>query len=534
MSRKQFRPGAESGAAKERSSAETEASSAVGGSGPSNSDMQAQLGGALDPVQKFSDGMDSIKDPRATQELAAQATSGSGGKLPYLSEIEALFGQSLGHIEAHVGGEAGASSEAMGAAAYATGDKIVFRDANPSKELVAHEVAHIVQQGAGQGPSGGVGKEGDALEKNADEVADRVKKGESAQDLLPDAGTAASDGAVQHYKTDVVQGVQARVSDTGKSVRLGSQDLYLTPDLIAHANNKLRSTGQQGSYVELVAEGDSLKYGANTLSKVMPKFVPHGQRDLHSGLADANNGGKDSEGGTSDKFALWTDCGRSSAAVMGSQYTDRAAVYNRNGKEVARQGMKDRNITGPGDSLPGQMANQVYVDGMSEYLFKNVDNPALKEGLHFEVAGGKRKPLWPKNSLHARQQYAALSLADQQAVDKQLGINAFAKPEVGEGFTMATDYHMPGAAEVPGSSRWNFHWAGVAAKDGSDIISLENYAVTADYAQSKGVNQYDFVDRGWVFEMYGTERYDQTFHAKHLATGTHGTKATTMRIRTQS
>jgi hypothetical protein len=534
MSGKQHRPGANHDASKGHASAETENTHGSRDAGASNSDMQAMLGGSLDPVQKFSDGMDTVKDPRATQELAAQATSGSGSSLPYLSEIEALFGQSLGHIQAHLGGEAGESSRAMGAAAFASGDQIVFRDANPSKELVAHEVAHIVQQGAGQGPSGGVGKQGDSLEKNADEVADRVKKGESAQDLLPDAGGKAKGGDVQHYKEEIVQGARARVSDTGKSIRVGSQDLYLTADLIQYANNKLRATGQDGSYVELEADGDSLSYGSNTLSRVMPKFVPSGKNDLHSGLTDANSGGKDSEGAKSDKFALWTDCGRSSAAVMGSQYTDRAAVYNRNGKEVARQGLKDRNITGAGDSMPGQMANQVYIDGMSEYLYKNVENTNLVEGLHYQVAGGKRKPVWPKNALHARQQYAALKPEDQQAVDQQLGINAYANPDVGEGFTMATEYQMPGAAEVPGAKRWNFHWAGVVAKDGADIISLENYAVTADYAQSVGVRQYDFVDRGWVFEMYGTQRFDQSFHAQHLATGTHGTKATTMRIRTQS
>jgi hypothetical protein len=219
---------------------------------------------------------------------------------------------------------------------------------------------------------------------------------------------------------------------------------------------------------------------------------------------------------------------------MGSQYTDRAAVYNRNGKEVERTGMKDRNITGAGDSIPGNMANQVYVDGMSEYLWKNIEDQDLKEGLHFKMAEGQRKALWPKNSLHARQQYAALSEDGRNKVDSTLGINAYASPDVGEGFTMATEYDMPGAAEVPGQNRWNFHWAGIVAKDGTDVISLENYAVTADYADSMGVKQFDFADREWVFQMYGTEKYDQTFHAQHLGTGTHGTKATTMQVRTQT
>jgi hypothetical protein len=47
-----------------------------------------------------------------------------------------------------------------------------------------------------------------------------------------------------------------------------------------------------------------------------------------------------------------------------------------------------------------------------------------------------------------------------------------------------------------------------------------------------------FIDRDWNFDMYGTPKADgttkkdQTFHDKHLATGTHGSEATSIRVRT--
>jgi hypothetical protein len=91
---------------------------------------------------------------------------------------------------------------------------------------------------------------------------------------------------------------------------------------------------------------------------------------------------------------------------------------------------------------------------------------------------------------------------------------------------------MPGFATYPGEDTWNYHWAGVIMKDGSDNITLEAYAVTKAYAASKGVSQYDFIDRDWNFAMYGTRDKAQTFHREHLESRTHGTHATSITVRT--
>lgn len=119
---------------------------------------------------------------------AAHGVSGGGGALPHLAQIQNSFGgHDVGNVQAHVGGRAAEASAAMGAEAYASGSSVAFAD-SPDLHTAAHEAAHIVQQRAGVQLSGGVGSVGDSYEQNADAVADRVVRGESATDLLPKTG----------------------------------------------------------------------------------------------------------------------------------------------------------------------------------------------------------------------------------------------------------------------------------------------------------------------------------------------------------
>jgi hypothetical protein len=90
----------------------------------------------------------------------------------------------------------------------------------------------------------------------------------------------------------------------------------------------------------------------------------------------------------------------------------------------------------------------------------------------------------------------------------------------------------------PGNHHEHFHWAGVVLKDEADNVTLENFAVTAETAKDAGTTQGKYIDREWNFDMYGTVNAkgevdeDQTFHKEHLDSGTHGTRATSMTVRT--
>jgi hypothetical protein len=137
------------------------------------------------------------------QSAAAQGVSGSGSQLPHLDAIQSSFGShDVSGVDSHVGGAAAEAGQSMGAEAYATGNSVAFNNA-PDLHTAAHEAAHVVQQRAGVQLKGGVGEEGDVYETNADQVADRVVAGQSAEDLLPGGSAGRGGAGVQHRKAPV-------------------------------------------------------------------------------------------------------------------------------------------------------------------------------------------------------------------------------------------------------------------------------------------------------------------------------------------
>jgi hypothetical protein len=123
-------------------------------------------------------------DPFALHEIAAAGVGDRTESLPHLPALQASFGHhDLSEVRAQIGGPAAGATAALGARAYAYGDAVAFA-APPDLRLAAHEAAHVVQQRGGVRLDGGVGRVGDPYEQHADAVADRVVRGESAEDLL--------------------------------------------------------------------------------------------------------------------------------------------------------------------------------------------------------------------------------------------------------------------------------------------------------------------------------------------------------------
>lgn len=133
-------------------------------------------------------------DQESTLTTAASGVAGSGQPLPHLDRIQASFGgHDVSNVQAHVGGPASDACDTMNATAYATGDQTAFKAA-PDLHTAAHEAAHVVQQRSGVHLKGGVGQAGDAYEHQADAVADKVVRGESAEALLGDVAERAESG----------------------------------------------------------------------------------------------------------------------------------------------------------------------------------------------------------------------------------------------------------------------------------------------------------------------------------------------------
>jgi hypothetical protein len=131
-------------------------------------------------------------DTAAIHDSAERGIATASSPLPHAETIQRSFGRhSVAGVQAHTGAEAAASARAMGAQAYATGNHVVLGD-RTDLHTIAHEAAHVVQQRAGVQLKGGVGEAGDAYERQADEAADRVVRGESAEGVLDTRGSGGS------------------------------------------------------------------------------------------------------------------------------------------------------------------------------------------------------------------------------------------------------------------------------------------------------------------------------------------------------
>ena len=124
-------------------------------------------------------------------EVVGKASQGSGVALPaeLRARLERALGVSLAGVQLHDDATSHAAAAAIGARAYATGQDIHFAQGayaphDPEgQRLIAHEVAHTVQQKSAAAPTVqnklAVSQPGDAAEVEADRVADAFVAGQS-------------------------------------------------------------------------------------------------------------------------------------------------------------------------------------------------------------------------------------------------------------------------------------------------------------------------------------------------------------------
>lgn len=164
-------------------------------------DLERSTGAARTVPNESSRGGDHLVDPLWTgalqldvgtpsgagdpHERASRGLTGPSTPLPFGERIQASFGSyDISGVEAYTGGAADRAASSLGASAYALGSSVAFKG-SPDLHTAAHEAAHTVQQqNGGLQLLGGVGRVGDVYEKNADDVADLVVRGESAEAAL--------------------------------------------------------------------------------------------------------------------------------------------------------------------------------------------------------------------------------------------------------------------------------------------------------------------------------------------------------------
>ncbi len=116
--------------------------------------------------------------------MAQYGVSGNGQALPFQRQIQRAFGgHDISQVKSHSDGVAHKAANKLGVRAYTTGERIVFR-APPDLRGAAHEAAHVIQQRSALSQRGGHSRAGDRHEQHADQVADAVSRGKSAESLL--------------------------------------------------------------------------------------------------------------------------------------------------------------------------------------------------------------------------------------------------------------------------------------------------------------------------------------------------------------
>jgi len=132
----------------------------------------------------MSEPADTSDDTNAVQEIAKQGIGGAGEALPFMQQIQQAFGEyDVGSVRAHHGGDGALAANALGASAFAFGNNIVFNGAT-DLHTAAHEAAHVMQQRSGVQLDGGMDKQDDQHERQADAIADAVVAGRSAVPML--------------------------------------------------------------------------------------------------------------------------------------------------------------------------------------------------------------------------------------------------------------------------------------------------------------------------------------------------------------
>lgn len=147
-----------------------------------------------------------------------------------------------------------------------------------------------------------------------------------------------------------------------------------------------------------------------------------------------------------------------------------------------------------------------------------------------------RRLRWTEKAVERREAQAVNEIATKyiQALRKRgatdvlrdLGINEFASPKIGESFvTKAIAAQDPDTDKVKdvrsGKSFkpvFGFHFAGVVAKSGNDVVTLENYS-RAHEDTKVTANPNSAQDPRWFFQMYSVKNAKQTFHSAMSATG---------------
>jgi hypothetical protein len=148
-------------------------------------------------------------------ETAGRINQSRGGGQVLDSSLQVQMSESLGHdmsgVRVHTSAESDDLNRQLGAKAFTTGQDVFFREgaydphSSNGRELIAHELTHVVQQSTGAvggGPGMTVNAPGDAFEQQADAVASTITGPAPAASIQREAIEEPEDDSIQMQEYD--------------------------------------------------------------------------------------------------------------------------------------------------------------------------------------------------------------------------------------------------------------------------------------------------------------------------------------------
>jgi hypothetical protein len=153
--------------------------------------------------------------------------------------FEPRFGRDFSQVRTHRDPQAGESAKAVNAHAYTVGNQIVFGPSQPKPEtetgrrLMAHELAHVMQQGGTQDGTDGptrISDPAEQSERQAEAAGDQVMREATPSELF-----APSDGVLQRDAADRKSSGKPGGGKGEVEVRLAFEGKCPHPEKIAEA-----------------------------------------------------------------------------------------------------------------------------------------------------------------------------------------------------------------------------------------------------------------------------------------------------------
>jgi hypothetical protein len=343
--------------------------------------------------------------------------------------MDTRFDHDFSRVRVHADAAAASSARQINALAYTAGHNVVFgKDqysphTDKGKALLAHELAHVVQQTS-------YGPEPRRVQRFTDFTALQQGMSSSLGWKHPSGnGLKVSDDG------------QLAVEDLGWG---SSRMLWAEAGKISSANSILKA---QGSKVEL-------KTRAGSISGT-PPAVPMATSVKLTEVEPVDRA-------TGTSLTLIAACMKACRQVMGIADTETTVSVTKGAAGKAEE--FGQPFTAFGARTDSSDPNLNAPEKWSEEIFKR------------EFGSGLTRA-------EALKKYDDLSATKKDAFDKKYGINKYAVPTVGQGITVGTEFDMPGFKphQRPGPmgtmvdlNTWNYHFATAILTSGHDYISLEN------------------------------------------------------------